>query len=881
MAPPPRNHQAPYLSVVVTSRNDDHGGDPLKRLQAFVNCFDAQCRRTGLDAEIIIVEWNPPEDKPRLQTLVKWPSPCVCTYRFITVPPELHGTLEYSDVLPLFQMIAKNVGIRRARGRFVLVTNIDIVFSNELVEYLASGRLEPGLLYRVDRHDIQPDLPVHAPLDEQIAYCETHRLRIHTRWGSYAVDGLGRALPMAEDIVDGKTVRLGAGWHVREGVAATGFCRWATDRAQVHINGSSDPTLAAAVLEIEAQSNPYTPSSWVDLEIADESGAILARHRVTRRRILRLPLHGDTSPRTLELRVMAVPQDSRRDLAVFERRGSMHYQVRSIRFARLDEATAQPVFVYPSAYWRELADAAVDFGPLETVAVTTAPHRSAHTVEYGPLRAPYTGTCRFTMTYDVEEGNIAIGALDKTSREWLPAVVDYVITPLGHVATLRLDLTVGVAFSLMVANDHVGGDHSSRFVIKALTGSIEPTRVLAVGRREARAAMRMVSPEPLEASNDGPSRPQESFASQPLTFPMDGWRSANLAEPPELERVSDGLAVTSRGARPLYCVEHGPFRAPVTGRYRFALRYRLLEGGFLAGLLSGDRARWLPSSSREDVEDDRRTRVVTSVLEAGQTCWLTLSNDRPAGGRTKFVILELNGSVKRHDGLSSASVAESRVRTALQWFRRRTISVLLRIRARIVPGRLRSFIDRMRARIVHRSPEYGALLTVRQGLESELRRISELGELTHLQRLLHDQRPDDLHLNACGDFQLMAREHWFALLGYPEFQMFSMNIDGLFSSIAYYAGIRERALESPCHIYHLEHEKGSGWTPEGDELLRRRIAERGITWLDARDVFVWSTYMHWLRRPMIFNMSGWGFGDVELEESIVEPGLIGPHRQIS
>ena len=27
----------PYLSVVVTTRNDDHGGDPLKRLQAFVN----------------------------------------------------------------------------------------------------------------------------------------------------------------------------------------------------------------------------------------------------------------------------------------------------------------------------------------------------------------------------------------------------------------------------------------------------------------------------------------------------------------------------------------------------------------------------------------------------------------------------------------------------------------------------------------------------------------------------------------------------------------------------------------------------------------------------------------------------------------------------
>ena len=39
--------RSPYLRVVVTSCNDDHGGDPLKRLQTFVNCFDAQCRRTG------------------------------------------------------------------------------------------------------------------------------------------------------------------------------------------------------------------------------------------------------------------------------------------------------------------------------------------------------------------------------------------------------------------------------------------------------------------------------------------------------------------------------------------------------------------------------------------------------------------------------------------------------------------------------------------------------------------------------------------------------------------------------------------------------------------------------------------------------------------
>src|SRR5713226_3114139 len=92
----------PLLSIVVTTRNDDHGGDPLKRLQAFVNCFDEQCRRTGLDAEVIIVEWNPPSERPKLDTLLRVPQAHVCTYRFIEVPAELHRQLQYADVLPLF-----------------------------------------------------------------------------------------------------------------------------------------------------------------------------------------------------------------------------------------------------------------------------------------------------------------------------------------------------------------------------------------------------------------------------------------------------------------------------------------------------------------------------------------------------------------------------------------------------------------------------------------------------------------------------------------------------------------------------------------------------------------------------------------------------------
>ena len=72
----------------------------------------------------------------------------------------------------------------------------------------------------------------------------------------------------------------------------------------------------------------------------------------------------------------------------------------------------------------------------------------------------------------------------------------------------------------------------------------------------------------------------------------------------------------------------------------------------------------------------------------------------------------------------------------------------------------------------------------------------------------------------------------------------------------------------PLCIYHLEHEKGSGWTPEGEAQLRKRIAESGITWLDSNTVHIWATYMQWLRRPMIFNGAGWGMGEVTLPETI-------------
>ena len=136
--------ERPYLSVVVTARNDDHGGNLLGRMQAFVNGWIAQCKRHSLDAELILVEWNPPEGRPGLADALHWPKDLgPCEVRIIQVPPDLHRRYAHAEAQPLYQMIGKNAGIRRARGQFVLATNIDIIFSNELVAFLAERKLEP------------------------------------------------------------------------------------------------------------------------------------------------------------------------------------------------------------------------------------------------------------------------------------------------------------------------------------------------------------------------------------------------------------------------------------------------------------------------------------------------------------------------------------------------------------------------------------------------------------------------------------------------------------------------------------------------------------------------------------------------------------------
>jgi hypothetical protein len=196
-------------------------------------------------------------------------------------------------------MIAKNVGIRRARGRFILATNIDILFSNELAAYLGAQELRQDRMYRMDRCDVMNDVPADAPLDEQLNYCRSHLLRMNRREGAFEVKPDGGPVLSAQDVASaGSGILFGSGWFVPERFEPLGCFRWAQEEAEILLDPSSEP---ATRLSIDLEPGPATGGRPLDLEVLTDDGRPVARVTIDARTRLRLSIPAPT-PRRLILR---------------------------------------------------------------------------------------------------------------------------------------------------------------------------------------------------------------------------------------------------------------------------------------------------------------------------------------------------------------------------------------------------------------------------------------------------------------------------------------------------------------------------------------------------------------------------------------------------
>lgn len=763
----PRVTEVPFLSVVVTARNDDHGGNLLGRMQAFVNGLLVQCERHRVPAELVLVEWNPSQDRAGLGNALDWSARGeYCDVRIIEVPAEVHRRFAHWQALPLYQMIAKNAGIVRARGEFILATNIDILFSDELFRFLAERRLERGKMYRADRWDVMTDVPMDKSLDEQLAWCNSHLLRVNRREGTFPLNPDGSPRIDAYDVVSPERgVTLGANWFPREMSGLPEPFRWVDNDAELLISAPG------TCLSLDVEPGPGVDSGPFTLDLRDASGATLASVEIERRTTVTLP-----------------------------------FKACSRVFLHTDDGGANIPIDLRKLNFRVFRCEVVEAGP------SSAPRR----VSANPF-ARFRRAARMLSAALFSSSEIRI--------------------PMSPAALQRLDLREdGLAVSFRLG-PLVGGDRGF------LSGGL--AAIWGDGFYEA------------ERFRDELFRWMQRKGSLTLILPLSCGEKISLL-------VEAGPAVGFRGAELEIRDEQGKLlsSAKLNGRTKVDVPAGSAKGVLTLALsvCGAESPQAAPGDSRV-----LALRVLRCELHppAPAAAAAAIFEARPQSGVWGIFNCRSRGpGVLCWNGAALAVRAANRL--SLEAVPEGTAHVSIRDAhgAPVFEG----VISAPRKIVIPPQGAYAFLKisTDRPLILAAVERAAPDGTLTRT--LLGTVGPAYLHTNSCGDFTLMAREHWFDVRGYAEFDAFSMNIDSVLCWAAHHAGAREEVLSDPIRIFHIEHSTGSGWTPEGERKLTERIVAKGVPWVNFNDVLAWARAMNRFDAPMIFNHENWGLRDEALRE---------------
>ncbi len=151
----------PLLSIIVAARNDNYGGDFIQRLQQCMDWNIKLLEKSRIQAEFVIVNWNPVTENKALEQLVSIPKNLnFVSCRVINVAHEIHEQYvnpEIRKTVPMFEFIAKNAGIRRSKGEYILCINADILVHPEIFEFIAAGKLNMCFYYRANRFDFKKE----------------------------------------------------------------------------------------------------------------------------------------------------------------------------------------------------------------------------------------------------------------------------------------------------------------------------------------------------------------------------------------------------------------------------------------------------------------------------------------------------------------------------------------------------------------------------------------------------------------------------------------------------------------------------------------------------------------------------------------------------
>lgn len=183
------------MSIIVTGRNDDYGKAFLNRVGNFIGFLCPRIKNSNI--EIVFVDWNGQPDKTDFFTAAVNNNKIDvngCVTRIIKVPPEYHDEIAFQKKSKnsFFEYYAKTVGIRRARGRWILVTNPDIIFEKSLLDFILNeANLQNDTFYQADRYDFTFDIPYGTKYERAMALIKQSLKTVH---GSSGVGACERTI---------------------------------------------------------------------------------------------------------------------------------------------------------------------------------------------------------------------------------------------------------------------------------------------------------------------------------------------------------------------------------------------------------------------------------------------------------------------------------------------------------------------------------------------------------------------------------------------------------------------------------------------------------------------------------------------------------------
>lgn len=139
------------ITAVIVSRNDNYGGHLNERA---TYCFNSAIETYD---EIIYIDWNSPTHS--LLYDIKNNINFKGNFKHMVITPEVasHLTKYDPDAQKCCEVLARNIGLRRATGDWVVSTNIDIIHPKreKLEEQIKS--LDQNTFYTISRRDINWD----------------------------------------------------------------------------------------------------------------------------------------------------------------------------------------------------------------------------------------------------------------------------------------------------------------------------------------------------------------------------------------------------------------------------------------------------------------------------------------------------------------------------------------------------------------------------------------------------------------------------------------------------------------------------------------------------------------------------------------------------